>query len=316
MSNGKKNGQGTYTWANGDRYEGQWRNDSITGKGTFTWHTGEVYTGEWLNDMKHGYGKLTWPDGDIYEGLWEKDEFKGKVKLGAASKAAQNASGASSGQARALALVKDDDVNEELIAQSSVGALVEEEDANYSIKGQKGRAKKKVVTMYKIRNLGGGHTSYLLPAKEMILNRPGFRYLTWQEVIKTPFRESDIIKIGLGAIGQKSEIQSMCRRYGNRKGKVTLTLSNKTRLECTARLRDARTKAMKDSKDKAQYVAEIKMIDLIKVGARNIRIDKYHEYDMIRLLCLYDIVSIRINGHEFDMKKAGYAKLLNEVYSN
>lgn len=289
FQNGKKNGRGTYTWPNGDRYEGEWRNDSITGRGTFTWHNGDVYEGEWLNDMKHGYGKLTWADGDVYEGLWDKDEFKGRPK---------------------------EDVNEVVVAQTQVGALVEEVDANYSIKGQKGRAKTNAVTTYKIRNIGNGYTSYLLPAKQLIINRPGFQYLTWQEVIKTPFRESDILRIGLGAIGHKSEIQSMCNRYGKRTGKIQITLSNNMKLEGEARMRDARTEQQRKTRNMAQYVADVKLMHLTRVGVKHQRIDKYHEYDIIRMLSRNDIVSVKINGMEFDLSKAGYATLINEVYNN
>ena len=46
-------GRGTKTWANGDRYEGDWRDgNSRTGRGTHTWGqgsqwAGDRYEGEW-----------------------------------------------------------------------------------------------------------------------------------------------------------------------------------------------------------------------------------------------------------------------------
>ena len=39
----KANGQGIYTWANGDRYEGQWIDNNKTGRGIYTWPNGNRY---------------------------------------------------------------------------------------------------------------------------------------------------------------------------------------------------------------------------------------------------------------------------------
>ncbi len=49
-----KHGKGTYIWADGGRYEGEWQDDMKHGKGTFTssdgrrfeqeWHKGELVT--------------------------------------------------------------------------------------------------------------------------------------------------------------------------------------------------------------------------------------------------------------------------------
>ena len=31
------------------------------GNGTYTWADGAVYVGDWKDDKKHGYGKFTYP---------------------------------------------------------------------------------------------------------------------------------------------------------------------------------------------------------------------------------------------------------------
>jgi len=38
-------GNGTYVWANGDRYAGEWRKGKMHGKGKKTMKTGDVYDG-------------------------------------------------------------------------------------------------------------------------------------------------------------------------------------------------------------------------------------------------------------------------------
>jgi hypothetical protein len=40
------------------------------GEGVFTWVDGRKYKGEYKNDKKDGYGTFEWPDGRRYEGFW------------------------------------------------------------------------------------------------------------------------------------------------------------------------------------------------------------------------------------------------------
>ena len=65
------NGQGTYTYANGDKYVGQWRNDLRNGQGTYTYANGEKYVGEYKDDKKNGQGTYTYPNGNRYVGQWK-----------------------------------------------------------------------------------------------------------------------------------------------------------------------------------------------------------------------------------------------------
>tara|TARA_B100001996_G_scaffold271078_1_gene212178 strand:+ start:197 stop:358 length:162 start_codon:yes stop_codon:yes gene_type:complete len=46
------------------------------GSGTNTWADGEVYVGEWKNDLPHGEGIATYADGRVEEGVWGKGYLK------------------------------------------------------------------------------------------------------------------------------------------------------------------------------------------------------------------------------------------------
>ena len=48
-----KNGQGTFTYSNGDKYLGQWKDSKYDGQGTFT-YLNKINTGEWKDNNKHG----------------------------------------------------------------------------------------------------------------------------------------------------------------------------------------------------------------------------------------------------------------------
>ena len=78
MRDGKRHGQGTFTWPDGDRYEGEWRDNIKHGKGIKTWADGSRYEGEWRDDEWHGQGTFTWPNGDRYEGEWRDYEQHGQ----------------------------------------------------------------------------------------------------------------------------------------------------------------------------------------------------------------------------------------------
>ena len=45
-------GQGVYTWANGDAYKGQWQAGKKHGQGKFTWQSGDVREGRFDNDQQ------------------------------------------------------------------------------------------------------------------------------------------------------------------------------------------------------------------------------------------------------------------------
>lgn len=80
------NGQGTYIWANGDKYIGEWKNDRKDGQGTYIWASGEKYTGEWKNDKRDGQGTYIQANGEKYVGKYQNDKpIKGQGTLYAAN---------------------------------------------------------------------------------------------------------------------------------------------------------------------------------------------------------------------------------------
>ena len=72
---------GTYTWENGDEYDGDWKNNKKHGFCTFYWNNGDKYFGEYLNNKRHGKGRYTNKSGDKYDGDWVNDKRNGKGKF-------------------------------------------------------------------------------------------------------------------------------------------------------------------------------------------------------------------------------------------
>jgi C-terminal processing protease CtpA/Prc len=70
---GQRHGQGTYYWASGAKYEGQWENGSRTGQGKMTYDGGQIYEGTWKDDKRNGSGKYTFKDGSTFTCEWKDD---------------------------------------------------------------------------------------------------------------------------------------------------------------------------------------------------------------------------------------------------
>ena len=47
IKNGLPNGQGTYTWINGEKYVGEYKDGEQNGQGTYSFPNGDKYVGEW-----------------------------------------------------------------------------------------------------------------------------------------------------------------------------------------------------------------------------------------------------------------------------
>lgn len=60
-----------------DSYSGEFRKGLPHGSGTYTWANGNYYNGSWRYGLKDGEGKLVSGD-SIVEGVWKEDSYIGK----------------------------------------------------------------------------------------------------------------------------------------------------------------------------------------------------------------------------------------------
>ena len=68
---------GQYIWTgDGGKYIGEWKDGKRNGQGTFTYPDGNKYVGEFKDDKKNGQGSYTFSDGRITEGIWQDGKFK------------------------------------------------------------------------------------------------------------------------------------------------------------------------------------------------------------------------------------------------
>ena len=89
---GKKDGQGKMTYANGDVYEGGWRNGLRHDQGKMTYDNGgvyakdgDVYEGAWQDGLRHGRGTSRYANGNVYEGEYRDDKKHGRGTFRSAS---------------------------------------------------------------------------------------------------------------------------------------------------------------------------------------------------------------------------------------
>jgi hypothetical protein len=77
---GKRDGEGTYSWADGSKYKGEWKDGKRDGEGTYTYPDGRRYEGEFKDGKFCGQGELTYPypDGRRYEGQWKYGKKHGE----------------------------------------------------------------------------------------------------------------------------------------------------------------------------------------------------------------------------------------------
>jgi hypothetical protein len=64
-------GMGVYTWQDGRRYEGEYKDDKKHGYGIYTWADLRQYQGAWFRGKQHGLGSYAVPGTESKNGLWE-----------------------------------------------------------------------------------------------------------------------------------------------------------------------------------------------------------------------------------------------------
>ena len=75
---GYRKGKKILYYNDGDRYEGDFKNNIREGKGIMYYNSGDKYEGDWKNDISEGKGIMYFNNGEIYEGNWKNDKFEGK----------------------------------------------------------------------------------------------------------------------------------------------------------------------------------------------------------------------------------------------
>lgn len=65
------NCEGEYTYLDGSKYIGTFKNGYPEGKGTMQYVSGDKYVGGWSNHAPHGEGVMYYKNGRVFGGLWE-----------------------------------------------------------------------------------------------------------------------------------------------------------------------------------------------------------------------------------------------------
>ncbi|HUI06037.1 MAG TPA: hypothetical protein VL486_03425, partial [Verrucomicrobiae bacterium] len=81
FKNGRPNGRGIYTSPDGQKYVGEFKDGRIRGQGTHIWPNGCQYSGEFNDGVANGQGTYTWPDGRKYVGGFNDGKPSGQGTL-------------------------------------------------------------------------------------------------------------------------------------------------------------------------------------------------------------------------------------------
>lgn len=80
--NDRKEGYGVFTFDDGDRYEGYWKNDLKQRKGKLIDAKNGIYfIGEYHKGKKEGFGIYKYSEGAKYEGFWLDNKLYGQGKM-------------------------------------------------------------------------------------------------------------------------------------------------------------------------------------------------------------------------------------------
>ena len=75
---GVRNGIGSYTYLNGDKYEGEWVINEKHGTGKMNYIKEGEFFGRFENGKRHGEGVFTYKNKDTYSGQWVFGMKKGR----------------------------------------------------------------------------------------------------------------------------------------------------------------------------------------------------------------------------------------------
>jgi hypothetical protein len=75
--NDQSNGQGVRTYPNGDKYVGEYKDGKRNGQGTFTFDNRNKYVGGFKDGKRNGHGTFTYADGDKYVGEYRGGKMDG-----------------------------------------------------------------------------------------------------------------------------------------------------------------------------------------------------------------------------------------------
>jgi len=74
---GRKKGEGTMTYENGEIYTGNWLSNMREGHGSYFYLNGAKYEGNWKHNVRKGRGLYYWETGCVREGGWSEDKMEG-----------------------------------------------------------------------------------------------------------------------------------------------------------------------------------------------------------------------------------------------
>eukprot|EP00164_Ancoracysta_twista_P004336 GFYU01005842.1.p1 GENE.GFYU01005842.1~~GFYU01005842.1.p1 ORF type:complete len:332 (-),score=81.78 GFYU01005842.1:292-1287(-) len=77
FSHGRKDGDGTYVWSNGTRYDGDWVAGKRHGKGVLTFMDGSLAEGQFRDNKMNGQGSYVYKNGDSYTGPFKDNKKHG-----------------------------------------------------------------------------------------------------------------------------------------------------------------------------------------------------------------------------------------------
>ena len=65
---------GTFTWFNGKKYIGNWKDCKKEGHGILYYRNGNKYDGDFKKGHKHGIGTFYFENGDFYKSSWKESQ--------------------------------------------------------------------------------------------------------------------------------------------------------------------------------------------------------------------------------------------------